>query len=77
MSPLLTVNEVAKLLRVSKAHVHHLISGRVKGARALPAVRLGRRTLVRESVLSSWLADTETGSVVGGCLSLPPKGDET
>lgn len=35
--PVLTVPEVARELRCSKAHVHNLINGKVSGARPLPS----------------------------------------
>lgn len=44
---LLTLPEVAVLLHCSKAHVSHVINGLVAGCSPIPAVRLGRRTLVR------------------------------
>jgi hypothetical protein len=34
----LTVMEVARALRCSKAHVHHLIAGTVRGVRPLPSL---------------------------------------
>lgn len=58
-SAVLTVPEVAIMLRCSKAHVHNLINGRVRGADALPALRLGRRSLVLKSSLEEWIKTTE------------------
>jgi excisionase family DNA binding protein len=55
----LTVSEVARELRCSKAHVHNLINGKVRGARPLPSLRLGRRRLVRRSGLDEWIAANE------------------
>lgn len=52
---LLTLAEVAVLLRVSRAHVSKLINGHVRGLPKLPAARLGRRVLVDEGSLRSWL----------------------
>ena len=54
-SKLLTVVEVAQALRCSKAHVHNLIAGRVRGLDPLPAIHLGRRSLVRRESLNEWL----------------------
>jgi hypothetical protein len=51
---ILTATEVALELRCSKAHVHNLINGKVQGAIALPAVRLGRRLSLEE-----WLRANE------------------
>ena len=41
----LTINEVARRLRCSKAHVCNLMNGRVSGVPRLPHARLGRRKL--------------------------------
>lgn len=57
--PMLTVPEVARELRCSKAHVHNLINGKVRGAQPLPSVRMGRRRLVRRSTLDEWIAASE------------------
>jgi excisionase family DNA binding protein len=61
---LLTLAEVAALLRVSKGHVSKLINRQVRGATPLAAVRLGRRVLVRREVLMDWLSRQDQGSVV-------------
>jgi excisionase family DNA binding protein len=55
----LTVPEVADQLRCSKAHVHNLINGKVRGARPLPALRLGRRRVVRRAGLEDWIKANE------------------
>jgi excisionase family DNA binding protein len=60
LPPLLTINEVARFLRCSKAHVCHLINRQVNGTAALPALKLGRRTLIRKESLESWLAVVES-----------------
>ena len=52
--PVLTAAEVALDLRCSKPHVYNLINGVVKGAPPLPAVRMGRRRVVRRSSLEQW-----------------------
>jgi excisionase family DNA binding protein len=61
----LTVSEVAETLRCSKAHVHNLIAGRVRGKIPLPALHLGRRSLVRRSSLTAWieLSESETATI--------------
>jgi Helix-turn-helix domain len=53
---LLTLATVAKLLHCSKAHVSNVIAGRILGCAPIPAVHLGRRTLVRRESLLSWIA---------------------
>ena len=55
----MTVPEVASELRCSKAHVHNLINGKLRGAKPLPSVRIGRRRLVRRSSLGEWIAASE------------------
>ena len=57
--PMLTAAEVALDLRCSKAHVHHLIKGAVTGVPPLPAVRMGRRVVVRRSSLEKWKEEVE------------------
>jgi excisionase family DNA binding protein len=56
---LLTVTEVAQLLHCSKAHVCKVVAGRVRGCAPIPALRLGRRTLVRRESLLSWIEQNE------------------
>jgi len=57
--PVLTVPEAARLLRCSKAHVHHLISGKVPGATPLPSLWLGRRRLILRTSFENWLRNSE------------------
>lgn len=59
---LLTLNEVARELRCSKAHVSKATEGRVRHASALPTVRLGRRKLVRREALDAWIRENESGA---------------
>lgn len=56
----MTVLEVAQALRCSKAHVHNLIGGRVRGIDALPAIHLGRRSVIQKKSLTAWLETNET-----------------
>lgn len=56
---LLTMKDVAAALHCSRAHVTNLAAGRVHGCRRLPAVRLGRRLLVRRESLERWLEESE------------------
>jgi excisionase family DNA binding protein len=52
---LMTLDDVAALLRCSKGHVANIVAGRVRGCPPIPAVRLGRRRLVRRSSLEAWI----------------------
>jgi len=62
----LTVAEVAAELRCSKAHIHHLIAGKVRGVRPLPSLWLGRRRLILRASFDEWMRATEqcTGSML-------------
>ena len=65
--PVLNAAEVARDLRCSKAHAHHLINGAVAGVPAIPALRLGRRAVVLRSSLERWKAQVESRAA-GGTL---------
>jgi len=66
MPPVLTLAEVAKILRCSKAHVSHLVNGKIRGVPILPSVRCGRRTLVRREALIAWMKGLERCQTPGG-----------
>lgn len=70
-SQILTVPEVAVTLRCSKAHVHNLINGKVKGSPPLPSVRLGRRRLVRRESLAEWVLENEQTAAYAMIRSSP------
>jgi hypothetical protein len=73
-SEILTVPEVAQELRCSKAHVHNLINGKVRGVLPLPTIPLGRRRIVRRASLDRWTKDNER--IFGGAiLSSSPEVD--
>jgi excisionase family DNA binding protein len=55
----LTVAEVAAELRCSKAHIHHLIAGKVRGVRPLPSLWLGRRRLILRASFDEWVRANE------------------
>jgi excisionase family DNA binding protein len=59
---LLTLPEVAALLHCSKAHVSNVIAGKVQDCPRIPAVRLGRRLLVRREALALWLTRNEAAN---------------
>jgi excisionase family DNA binding protein len=56
---LLTLAEVAELLHVSKAHISKVVAGQINGCPAMPALRLGRRTLIRRLSLEAWIAEND------------------
>src|SRR5579875_1405186 len=51
----LTITEVAAILRCSKTHVSHLLNGKVPGVPKLTHVALGRRKVVHKDWLSEWM----------------------
>jgi excisionase family DNA binding protein len=59
-SNILTVKEVADILRCSKAHVHNAIHGKVQGLPKLTHLTMGRRKLVRRDWLEQWLESNKT-----------------
>jgi hypothetical protein len=60
---ILTAAEIAAELRCSKAHVHNVINGKVKGVTQLPAIHLGRRKVIRRSAFERWKRANERGSL--------------
>ena len=67
---LLTLTTVAKLLHCSKAHVSNVIAGRVSGCLPIPAIRLGRRKLVRYETLLAWIERNEQAAANGHFASV-------
>ncbi len=59
----LTMNEAARELRCSKAHVHNIIVGKVPGLPPLPVLRIGRRVLIRMEGLNAWIAQVEAREI--------------
>ena len=66
----LTLREVAQVLRCSKAHVCNIVNGQIAGTRQLPAITLGRRKLVRRPTLLNWLAESEQGARMSSSLEV-------
>ena len=54
-SEVLTVREVAEVLRCSKAHVCNVINGKGQGLPRLTHMSMGRRKLVRREWLQQWM----------------------
>lgn len=57
---ILTVRDVAQIFRVSRAHVHNVLIGKVAGVPKLTHLRLGRRRQVRREWLDQWLEASKT-----------------
>jgi excisionase family DNA binding protein len=70
----LTIEEVAQVLRCSKAHVYNIIAGRVRGVDPLPVLALGRRRLVLRSTLEQWQSDSQKVAP-GAILTASPEVD--
>ena len=56
---ILTLAEVAEILRCSKAHVCNVINRKVSDLPPMPVVRIGRRVLIRNESLNEWMRAVE------------------
>jgi len=56
---LLTLAEASRVLRCSKAHLSNVLNGKVASLPPLPHLSLGRRTLIRKTVLQQWIERLE------------------
>jgi excisionase family DNA binding protein len=65
---ILTIPEVAQTLRCSKAHVCNVVNGKVKNTPRLPAIRLGRRILIRRETLELWKRASEQGTEIDAMM---------
>ena len=72
---LLTLRDVAGLLRCSKAQVCRVVLGRVVGCTPLPAIALGRRKLIRKEVLLAWIEANEQASSGNATIPSSPRRD--
>jgi hypothetical protein len=66
----LTLQEVAQILRCSKAHICKIVNGQVSGTPQLRAIVLGRRKLVQRTTLLSWLSETEQHARIASSLEV-------
>ena len=57
---ILTIREVAELLRCSKAHVQKALVGKIAGVPQLAHLSTGRRELVRKEWLEQWMEISKT-----------------
>jgi excisionase family DNA binding protein len=62
-SNILTIKEVAEILRCSKGHVQNVLVGKVRGVFMLAHLRMGRRKVVRKEWLDEWMETHKTGLV--------------
>jgi hypothetical protein len=54
-SEILTIHDVAEILRCSKTHVSNVINGKVAGVPKLTHLCMGRRKLIRRVWLDQWM----------------------
>lgn len=54
-SSILTIKDVAEILKCSRAHVSKVINGLVPGVGRLTHLAVGRRKLVRREWLDQWV----------------------
>ena len=57
---ILTLRDVAGVLRCSRTHVGHLINGEVPGVPRLTHFCMGRRKVVRREWLEAWMEANKT-----------------
>jgi hypothetical protein len=62
MQGVLTIKDVAGLLRCSRAHVLNIMLGRIQGVPPLGHITLGRRKVIRRNTFEDWLARSEAGA---------------
>jgi excisionase family DNA binding protein len=60
---ILTVNQAARVLKVSYSHVLRLIRGGVNGMPPVHHVRAGRSVRIRRGALTDWIRNVESQSV--------------
>ena len=60
---ILTIKEVAIILRCSKTHVANVLSGKVDGLPRLTHLNLGRRKLVRREWLDRWMETNKVDEI--------------
>jgi excisionase family DNA binding protein len=52
---ILTIAEIASILRCSKAHIQNAIRGKVPGSPKLTHLQIGRRKVVTREWLDEWM----------------------
>jgi hypothetical protein len=52
---ILTLREVAQILRCSKTHVSNVLNGKIPGVPKLTQLSMGRRKLIRRTWLDLWM----------------------
>jgi len=57
---ILTIKEVAGILRCSKTHAQNVIEGKVRGLPKLTHLSIGRRKVIRKEWLDQWMEANKT-----------------
>ncbi len=52
---MMTIREVAQVLRCSKTHVQNALEGKVRGVPPLMHLAMGRRKVIRRDWLQQWM----------------------
>lgn len=55
LNDVLTIDDVARILRCSKAHVCSVLNGHIPNVPKLMHLAMGRRKLIRREWLEAWL----------------------
>lgn len=55
----LTLSEIARILRCSKTHISNVLNGKVVGVPRLSHVAMGRRKLVLREWLDQWMESSK------------------
>jgi excisionase family DNA binding protein len=56
---IMSMNEAAEYIGVSRSHLSHILAGKVAGVPPIAHVRAGRRNLIRRAAIDQWLSDLE------------------
>lgn len=61
----LTIDETAEILRVKRRSVYLAVTGRLRGTPQLPALRFGKRILIKREKLDQWVEQNYGGLANG------------
>src|SRR5207249_4347848 len=62
---ILTIDEVAEILRCSKTHVSNALNGKIRGTPRLTHFSIGRRKLIRRTWLEEWIEANKSSDTMG------------
>ena len=64
--PVMTLQQAASYLQISKAHLSNVINGKVRGVKPVRSFRMGRRVLIKRQWIDEWL-DMADGRAARQC----------